>query len=219
MKNSEIIDFLKDLWVIIVIIVFIRSFIGMPFQISGQSMADSYYNKEFIVVDRLSYIFWSPNRWDVIVFKPNVDKEKKYFLKRIIWIPGDNIKIEEGKVFLQTEKSGDYIELNEEYLNTENNWYTFVGNSSGKVEYRLWEDQYFVMWDNRNHSTDSRECFYTCALEGSTNFISSSDITGKIFLDLGFFNFWDFSFIHPEFWVDTTPKFFSSPATFEYKNL
>jgi signal peptidase I len=54
--KGEIIDFLKDLVWIVVIVVIIRSFLAEPFQISGQSMADSYYNGEFIIVNRFSYL-------------------------------------------------------------------------------------------------------------------------------------------------------------------
>ncbi|MDF1682896.1 MAG: signal peptidase I [Patescibacteria group bacterium] len=80
-------DFFKDLIFIIVVVVVIRSFIAMPFQISGQSMYSSYYDREFIIVDRLTYIFSNPDRGDVIVFKPYVNDKKKYFLKRIIAVP------------------------------------------------------------------------------------------------------------------------------------
>jgi signal peptidase I len=53
--KNEVIDFLKDLTIIIIIVFFIRTFIAMPFQINGSSMQDSYYDKGFIIVDRLSY--------------------------------------------------------------------------------------------------------------------------------------------------------------------
>jgi signal peptidase I len=56
MDKNEIIDFFKDLIIIVVIVLVIRTFIAMPFQINGQSMYSSYYDREFIIVDRLSYI-------------------------------------------------------------------------------------------------------------------------------------------------------------------
>ena len=83
--NSEPILFLKDLLIILLIVLIIRLFIAMPFQISWTSMKDSYYDREFIIVDRISYLFWTPKRWDVIVFRPHVNENKEYFLKRIIW--------------------------------------------------------------------------------------------------------------------------------------
>lgn len=217
MDKKEILDFFKDLVVIVVIVLVIRTFIAMPFQINGQSMYSSYYNKEFIIVDRLSYRIWDVNRWDVIVFKPNISEDKKYFLKRVIGLPGDNLKIEEWNIFLKKKWETEFVKINEDYLNQENKWYTFVWWSKAMHQYTLWEDQYFVLGDNRNHSTDSRECFSSCAFQWSDNFITKKDITGKLFLDLGYFNFKSFSFMQPELWIDTTPRFFDSPSNFEYE--
>jgi len=53
--TGEALDFLKDIVIIIVIVLVVRTYFIMPFQINGQSMADSYYNREFIIVDRFSY--------------------------------------------------------------------------------------------------------------------------------------------------------------------
>lgn len=217
MNKKEVVDFLKDLIFIFIVVFVIRYFIAMPFQINGQSMYSSYYNKEFIIVDRFSAHFWEPSRWDVIVFKPHVSKEKEYFLKRIIGLPGDKIKIEGGNVYLKKAWYSDYVELDEKYLNEENKWYTFVWWSKSEHNYTLWENQYFVMWDNRNHSTDSRECFSSCAIEWRTNFIKKWDITGHVFLDLWYFNFKSFSFIQPELWIDTKPRWFNSPSSFDYE--
>lgn len=60
--KNEVLDFLKDLVIIVAIVLFVTKFIGMNFQINGQSMYDAYYDKEFIVVDRLSYRFSEPSR-------------------------------------------------------------------------------------------------------------------------------------------------------------
>lgn len=212
--HSEILDFFKDLIIIVIIVVIVRSFIAMPFQISWQSMYSSYYDREFIIVDRISYILGWPKRWDVIVFKPYVNDDKKYFLKRIIWVPWDILKIEDWNIYIKKSSTSDYVKLDESYLNSENNWYTFVWSDKSTKIYSLSEDQYFVLWDNRNHSTDSRECFSNCV--GRTEFITKKDMIWKVFLDLWYFNFKKFWFIQPELWIDTTPRFFSSPSTFNY---
>lgn len=216
-NSLEVIDFFKDLIIIILIVVLIRSFIAMPFQISWQSMYSSYYDREFIIVDRLSYLIWEPNRWDAIVFEPNIWEDKKYFLKRIIWMPGDKLKIDWWEVYIKQDWEDKYSIIEEWYLNTENKWYTFVWSSRWSVEYNLWEDQYFVMWDNRNHSTDSRECFSNCVWRNE--YISKDDIVWKVFLDLWYFNFKKFSFIQPNLWIETFPRFFSSPVEYDYANL
>lgn len=210
----EVYDFLKDLLVIGIIVLILRTFIAMPFQINWQSMYESYYDKEFIIVDRLSYIIWEPKRWDVIVFRPHVSDTKEFFLKRIIWIPWDAIKIEDWKVYLKAKWLTDYVELNETYLSDANKWFTFVSWSKVKQEYTLGEGDYFAMWDNRNHSTDSRSCFSNCNLV--SNYIWKDDMIWKVFLDLGYYNFRTFSFLHPELWIDTHPKFFDSVSTFKY---
>ena len=215
--ESEIFLFLKDLVIILIIVLIIRLFIAMPFQINGSSMADSYYNKEFIIVDRISYLFWSPKRWDVIVFKPHVNDNKEYFLKRIIWVPGDKLKIEDGYVYIQKKWSDKYVKLEESfYLNSENNWKTYVWIWARANVFELWDDQYFVIGDNRNHSTDSRECFWNCLKVDE--FISKSDMIWKVFVDLWYINFLKLKYV-TDTWVDSTPKFFSSKAAHNYTEL
>jgi len=212
----EVFDFLKDLTVIIIIVLVIRTFLVMPFQINGQSMDTSYYDWEFILVDRLSYLIGEPNRWDVIVFKPEVSDDKEYFLKRIIGIGGDKIKIENGEVYRSNGGIGEYVLLDEAYLNDSNKWATYVGSSRDTVEYTIPEGQYFVMWDNRNHSTDARQCFSSCVYAGATHFIPKKNITGHLFIDLWYFNFKTFSFIHPKSGIETFPKFLNTQKTYEY---
>lgn len=215
--ESEIFLFLKDLVVIFIIVLIIRLFIAMPFQINGSSMADSYYNKEFIIVDRVSYLFWSPKRWDVIVFKPHVNDNKEYFLKRIIWVPGDKLKIEDWYVYIQKKWADKYVKLEESsYLNSENNWKTYVWIWARSNVFELWDDEYFVIGDNRNHSTDSRECFWNCLKVDE--FISKSDMIWKVFVDLWYINLGKLKYV-TDTWVDSTPKFFSSKSTHNYKEL
>ena len=213
----EVKDFLKDLIIIVLIVLAIRTFLAMPFQINGQSMYSSYYDKEFIIVDRLSYRFSDIERWDVVVFKPHVNQIKEYYLKRIIGIPGDTIRIEEWKVLVKAQGEEEFTELDEQYLDEVNKWYTFVGRTDEREEYFVPKWEYFVLGDNRNHSTDSRQCFASCAYPGAVHFVRGQDITGKVFLDLGYFNFKAFDFIHPELAIDTTPKFLNSPKNHDYK--
>ena len=220
--REELFDFLKDLIIIIWIVLVVRSFVILPFQISGQSMYDSYYDKEFIFVDRFSYNFLhDPKRWDVGVFITHMEW-KEYFIKRIVWTPGDTLKIASGSVFLQTAGTKEFVELDEKYLSDTNYKATYVRGDSSEKIYTVPEGSYFVMWDNRNASTDSRACFSSCEYGNKTNYIVKSDITGKILLDLGYFHFtkkiWPpISYSNLELWIDTKPKWFSSPSSFEYK--
>ncbi len=213
--KSDIYDFFKDLVFIIIIVMIIRTFFAMPFQIKWQSMYETYYDREFIIVDRFSYLVWEPERWDVIVFKPYVDNSKEFFLKRIIGMPWDSLKIEDWKVYLKESWETEYIELDEDYLNDSNNGFTYIWSSSAKHEFKLWDGDYFVMWDNRAHSTDSRTCFSNCSKV--TNYIDKKSMIWKVFVDFWYFNFRNFSFIHPELWVETKPKFFDSISTYDYE--
>ena len=216
-NSKEVVSFLKDLIFIIIIVVVIRTFIAMPFQINWQSMYESYYDKEFIIVDRLSYIIWEPKRWDVVVFKPHVNRDKEFFLKRIIWTPWDKIKIEDWKVYLSKNWLEEYKLLDETYLSELNLDSTYVNWNQNKYEYIVPKWEYFVMWDNRNHSTDSRQCFSSCLYESSSSFVKNEDLIWRLFIDLGYFNFKTFSFMQPNLWINTSPRFLDSPRNYEYK--
>jgi len=85
--RKEAIEFFRDLAIILVIVFVVRSFFILPFQISGSSMDSSYYDREFIIVDRLSYLTYTePKRGDVVVFNTHRE-DKNYFIKRIIGTP------------------------------------------------------------------------------------------------------------------------------------
>ncbi|MDD5770372.1 MAG: signal peptidase I [Candidatus Gracilibacteria bacterium] len=214
--RQELLDFLKDLIVIVGIVLIVRTFIILPFQISGQSMYDSYYDKEFIIVDRFSYNFLSePKRGDVIVFDTHIPG-KEYFIKRIVGLPGETLKIVSGKVYIKTVGSNDFIQLDEKYLSETNYNATYVRGDASEFLYEVPSGSYFVMGDNRNASTDSRVCFSSCQISGKSNFISKKDITGKILVDLGYFNFKAFGYTNPDLGIDTKPKWFSSPSSYEY---
>ncbi len=201
--TGEALDFLKDIIIILFIVIVIRTFFVMPFQINGQSMYESYYDKEFIIVDRFSYRdipllgkTRDIQRGDVVIFTPGVSKERKYFIKRVIGLPGETLKIEGGKVYLQDQNTQEFIEIEEEaYLSEENNKNTNIRGDTDAHIYTIPEDSYFVMGDNRIHSSDSRTCFQSCSVR--VNYIDSSEITGRVLLDLGYFNFKSFSFSHP----------------------
>ncbi|MFA5083807.1 MAG: signal peptidase I [Candidatus Paceibacterota bacterium] len=124
----------------------IRTFLFQPFLVSGASMEPTFSNGNYILVDEISFRFREPQRGEVIVFEPPVGGN--YFIKRIIGLPNEKIKIQDGEITVFDAK-GNKMVLKENYLPV--NVKTF-----GDSEVVLKPDQYFVLGDNRNYSFDSR---------------------------------------------------------------
>lgn len=107
----------------------------------------------------------------------------EYFVKRIIGIPGDIIKIENGRVYLKAFEDEDFAEITEEYLNQENKNSTYIpGNLPGNT-FEVPEGHYFLLGDNRNHSNDSRS--WTSPIDQNyTPFATKNNISGKVLIVL-----------------------------------
>lgn len=138
--------------VVIVAFVFMIAFrmlVAEPFVVSGSSMVPNYYNREYLVVSKMSYRFGDIERGDVVIFKyPN--DPSQYFIKRIVGLPGEKVKIEGGHpVVYNTDYPNGQV-LQEPYLPDQN--VTFGGDEI--IE--LGPDEYYVMGDNRMASSDSR---------------------------------------------------------------
>lgn len=182
----------------------IKEHLVFPFQLNWDSMYPTLYNKQFLLSQNIT----QKERWDIIIFKPYINDSKSYFLKRIIWLPWEKIKIEWWKVYVFNISINDYKELNEPYLAVENSGITFAKWNTESFIYEIPEDNYFLLWDNRNHSMDSRFCFWNCETRKNNFFVHKKDIIWKVYMDLWYLNFRDFSFIHPENKTDTSPVFF-----------
>lgn len=127
-------------WVVI-------TFVGQRTEVDGASMESTLSNGDNLIVDKLSYRFRDPERFDIIVF-PFKYKEKTYYIKRIIGLPGETVQIDEqGNIYINGEMLSE--SYGREIIRPEN-----VGLASEPIV--LGEDEYFVMGDNRNNSTDSR---------------------------------------------------------------
>ncbi len=123
----------------------VRYFLFKPFYVKGQSMEPNFYERDYLIIDEISYRFNQPERGDVVVFKAPVGKD--YYLKRIIGLPGERVKIEDNKVIIYNEQNPQGFLVEEDYLSEE---------TVGKINQTLGEDEYFVMGDNRDESYDSR---------------------------------------------------------------
>ncbi len=128
------------------IVIPIRLFIAEPFVVSGLSMFPTFNNNDYLIIDKLSYRLGEPKRDDVVVFKyPN--DTKKYFIKRVIGLPGETVKISGSTVTIFNEENKNGFNLDQPYVETPDN---------NDLKYELKDDEYFVMGDNRTGSSDSR---------------------------------------------------------------
>lgn len=122
-----------------------RYFVAQPFIVSGESMAPTFANGEYLIVDELTYRFvHSPERGDVVIFKYPYD-QSKYFIKRIIGLPDETVTLKASQVSVKTASSTVIIQ--ESYISTATN---------DELTITLKDNQYFVMGDNRSGSSDSR---------------------------------------------------------------
>ena len=150
-------DFLKVLIVALAIILPIRYFIFQPFIVSGSSMEPNYSNKQYLIIDEISYRLNKPQRGEVVVLRyPN--DPKQFFIKRIVGLPEEKIKIDNSRVTVYNDKYPDGIVLEEQYLSHQGITYPHnPGLVGGKKIITLKDNEYFVMGDNRLASSDSRD--------------------------------------------------------------
>jgi signal peptidase I len=145
-RSSGFFRFLTIVAVAFLIITPFRFFVAQPFIVSGASMEPTLDKGEYLVIDELSYRFEKPARGDVVIFRYPLDPDI-FFVKRLIGLPGETIKIREGDVYVVSD--GAEIMLAEPYvpvaLKTNESLLTTLG-----------PNEYFVLGDNREASTDSR---------------------------------------------------------------
>src|SRR3990167_242069 len=159
--GSFFLELLQVVIFAISIFLFVYLLILQPHKIKGASMEPNFHDNEYLLTDKVSYRFGEPERGDVVVFKaPPTYKDE--FIKRVIGLPGEEVMVKEGGIFVNGQK------INEPYLDS--GVITKSGNvtSEGKA-LTVPEGSYFVLGDNRDHSLDSR----------SIGFINKSDITGR----------------------------------------
>lgn len=139
-------DLIKFAAIALAIVIPIRMFVAQPFVVSGDSMFPTFHDGQYLIVDELSYIINGPHRGDVVIFKyPN--DPSRYFIKRIIGLPNEKIQIKDGVVTIINKENPNGFVLNEPYIDEK-----FVTT----YDYTTGNDEYFVMGDNRNRSSDSR---------------------------------------------------------------
>ena len=123
------------------------TFVGQRTEGEGASMENTLHNGDNLIVDKLSYRFHDPERFDIIVF-PFQFQDNTYYIKRIIGLPGETVQImDDGSIYINGEKLEENYGM--EVIKPET-----IGRAAEPIE--LGDDEYFVMGDNRNNSSDSR---------------------------------------------------------------
>lgn len=135
-------------------------------EMNGQSMYPTYQQDDIIFYTNVDRVI---ERGDIVV----VNYNNKTYIKRVIWIPWDSINIREGKVYRKSESEESFEKLDEEYLHSDMKDNTFIRGAQNNEDniFDISEWEYFLMWDNRMWSTDSRTCFMTCSIEWAKNTI------------------------------------------------
>ncbi|MFZ5559526.1 MAG: signal peptidase I, partial [Patescibacteria group bacterium] len=143
-------EILKIVIISLAIIIPIRYFLIQPFFVKGASMEPNFLDGDYLIINEISYRFEEPERGDVVIFRYPLDPSE-FFIKRIVGLPGEIVKIEDGKVVIYNKEVSDKnIILDESgYLD---NIYT-----PGSLEITLKDNEYFVLGDNRRASSDSRK--------------------------------------------------------------
>ena len=147
-------------------VLFMR-FVMQRTDVSGKSMEPTLENRDSLLVDKISYRFKDPERFDIVVFPfeyPHGETEETYFIKRIIGLPGETVQItEDGRIWINGEHLTEHYGLE-------------VIKSPGRAAepLKLGEDEYFVVGDNRNNSMDSRD--------PTVGNIHRKDLIGKAFV-------------------------------------
>jgi len=143
----ELLGWLAYIVIVIGATYLIVTYVGQRTKVSGDSMEATLHDEDNLIVDKISYRFREPKRYEIIVF-PYKYQENTYYIKRIIGLPGETVQIVGGYVYINGRKLGETYGL--EVIES-----TKYGIAEEPII--LGEDEYFVLGDNRNHSSDSRD--------------------------------------------------------------
>lgn len=119
------------------------TYVGERTKVSGHSMEPQLHDQDQVLLDKLTYCFRNPKRYEIIVF-PGPEGGDQFFVKRVIALPGETVKIAKGKVYVNNQEVKDYSKDHT------------TDPCELKSELHLKSDEYFVLGDNRDNSNDSR---------------------------------------------------------------
>ena len=159
---KELLSMLIYIGVVLGVTFLIITFVGQRTHVSGESMENTLDNGDQLIVDKITYRFQDPERFDIIVF-PFHYKENTYYMKRILGLPGETVQIADGTIYINGEV------LEESYGRE-----VMQDPGIAAEPITLGEDEYFVLGDNRNQSSDSRD--------PSVGLIHRDEIIGRAWL-------------------------------------
>ena len=163
-QDNFFIEVFKFSLLTLLIVLPFRMFIAKPFIVDGASMSPTFETGHYLIIDEISYKIKNVERGDIIVFKYPKDTTR-FFIKRVIGLPGETVLIKDGKVTIKNDDFPNGFQIKEDY----------VKNISHKnIQQTLSDNEYFVMGDNRANSSDSR-------IWGAVN---KNLIVGKVLLRL-----------------------------------
>lgn len=166
---SYLIEGLIYIALIITCVYIVPNYVVQRTVVSGDSMQDTLQNDESLLVDKISYRFTDPKRYDIIVFYPKGRDVEEYYVKRIYGLPGETIQIKGDDIYINGSKIDDPYAKD-----------SMDSAGIAKEPYTLADDEYFVLGDHRSVSIDSR-IMPDDPLEGPGP-VKFENIAGKVFL-------------------------------------
>ncbi|MDP3731215.1 MAG: signal peptidase I [bacterium] len=168
-NRKEFLSFFGEVVKIVIIslaiIIPVRYYLFQPFFVKGASMEPTFNDGDYVLIDEVSYSFRDPQRGEVIIFRSPQD-HSQFFIKRVIGLPGEQIQVKDNKVLIYNKQNSEGFILDEsEYLDSDT-------ETLGNLRINIDDNEYFVLGDNRLHSSDSR-------LWGGVN---RSLVTGRVLL-------------------------------------
>jgi signal peptidase I len=160
---QKLFEMLKIILISLAIVVPVRYFLVQPFFVRGASMEPAFSHGEYLIVDEASFYLRKPQRGEIIVFHFPRDRSQ-YYIKRIIGLPGERVRIEDGQITISDAAHPEFRLLDESAY--------WRGVTAGSVDAKLTENEYFVLGDNRSASSDSR----------SWGSLKSGQIVGRVWI-------------------------------------
>ncbi len=155
----EIFSWVFGIFTAVFIAVVMNLFLGMSTRVVGAAMEPALYNGQAVFINRFLYLMTTPKRGDVVVFLPNGNENAHYYVKRVAAVPGDNVEIRDGVLYVNDEES-EWVQER------------IADAGIAASRFILGKGEYFCIGDNPNNSEDSRSA--------NIGPVNETDIIGKV---------------------------------------